>query len=115
MDACAEMSCWFNLGSDERTVEEYKRNAVERKNFIYFDEKKHFKDQAKEYGESVSAACSTVEISSTTKERQSKRKSSQLLALEELVKIAKEQQQQEQDQQVIAPKTSRRRRKSSSS
>jgi hypothetical protein len=126
MDACAEMTSLdackdkeirslLNLGSDEKTLEEYRRRATKGKNFICFDEQKYFKDQEKEYGQTVSAACPTVETSSTTRGRQSKKKSGELLPLEELVHIAKKQQQQRQKQHVIASKTSRRRRKPSSS
>src|SRR4051794_27888529 len=119
MDACEEMSCFgLDLGSDEETSEQYRRNVAKGKNFIYIDEEKYFKDLEKEYGEAVSAAFPTVETSSTRKERLSKKKSGELLPLEELVHIAKKQ-EQEQEQQVIASKTSRRRkswrRKSSSS
>jgi hypothetical protein len=60
----------------------------------------------------VSAACPTVEISSTTKERLSKRKSCELLGPEDLVQIAIRVQQQKE--QLIAPRTSRRRKSLSS-
>jgi hypothetical protein len=102
--------CWFNLGSDEKTSEEYKKNAAKGKNFVYIDEKKFFESQAKEYGETVSAACPTVETSHITTERLSKKKSYELLSPENLVQISKNQQQQKW--QIIAPKTSRKRRKS---
>src|SRR5215210_6556872 len=114
MDRCKEMSCWFNLGSDEKTLEEYRRKAAEGKNFIYIDEEKYFKDLDKEFGETISAACPSVEISGNKKERLSKKKSGELLSPEDLVQIAKEQQQQHK-QQVIVLKTPRRRRKSLSS
>jgi hypothetical protein len=110
MDACTKMNFWFNLGSDEKTLKEYQTKAAKGKNFTYFDEKQYFQDLVKEHGEAASAACPTIEISTTTKERPSKRKSCELLSPEDLVKIAKEQQQQKR--QIIAPKTSRRRRKS---
>jgi hypothetical protein len=110
MDACEEMSCWFNLGSDEKTLKEYGRNAAKGRNFIYFDEQKYFKDREKEYGETVSAACPTVETSHIITERLSKKKSYELLRPENLVQISKKQQQQKR--QIIAPKISRRRRKS---
>jgi hypothetical protein len=38
------MSCWFNLGSDEKTLEEYRRNEAKGKNFVYIDEEKYFED-----------------------------------------------------------------------
>ena len=112
MDACKKMSCWFNLGSDEKTLQEYRRNATEGKNFVYFDEKKYFDRLEKEFRESMSAACSTVEISGTTRGRQPKKKSGELLPLEELVHIAKKQQQEQKQQIIITRKTSRRKRKS---
>lgn len=111
LDACEEIRSWFNLGSDEKTLKEYQTKAAKGKNFTYVDEKRYFQDLVKEHEESVSAACPTVQISTTTKERLSKKKSCELLSPEDLVKITNEQ-QQHQKQQIIARKTSRRRRKS---
>jgi hypothetical protein len=109
------MNCWFNLGSDQKTLEEYRRKAAEGKNFIYIDEEKDFKDLDKEFGESMSAACPTVETSSITKERLSKKKGYELLRPKDLIQIAKELQQQQhrqqQKQQIIAPKILKRRRR----
>jgi hypothetical protein len=111
LDACKdeEIRSLFNLGSDKKTLKEYRTKAAKGKNFTYFDEQKYFKNQEKEYGETVSVACPTVETSHITTERLSKKKSYELLSPENLVQISKKQQQQKR--QKIAPKTSKRRRK----
>jgi hypothetical protein len=41
---------YFNgLGTDEKTLQEYRRNAEGSKNYVFIDEQKDFKEQEKEY------------------------------------------------------------------